>query len=192
MNASSEKDGYSHREIAVALGLSRSRVFFIEKLGLLKLKKQLSNDGVRNVNDFQEFRYVSSRSFNIGRENQSSRSSELNDWIAIDSIISLNSGSVSPIDISRAFNFLRLKNESVVSAPIQFMNLPKAKNNFRVSAVTNAVNGKLMVKIYPRIDRSRIVGCRTIAWVESIFDSDQNGQFDVPLLMGLRFVIDAP
>jgi hypothetical protein len=179
----------SLKEVGVLLGIGRARVWFHEKQAIKKLRTSLQLQGITSSDAFAEC-YVAKGGG--AREEvrlpPEKRFSPDNGWLPVDRIRSLNDGSASVEEVVRAFRFLKERNEELVRPPA-FARLGRSwRRDYCVQAMDEH-RGRLMVRLWPTGKASRAVrdyvrmSCTVV--VESVFDSDDLGHFDVPLTLAV-------
>jgi hypothetical protein len=184
-----EHVGSTHREIADLFGIGRARVFFHEREALKKLRRAMESFGIHNPSDFDLIAIGHDvRPRVAGRyrpePTAQARFSPQHGWLRVARIISINQGSEEVEDVVRAFHFLKQRHESLVRPPV----LIKSKKETRYIIQAVAENqGAMMVRCWPRNHRVRTVAqlqtLQCTAIVESEFDSDCEGNFDIPILL---------
>lgn len=181
----------THREIGTLLGIGRARVFYHEQTALQKLRRLLRKSGVESPSQFECVPVPVDRGRNCQARAARTVSvhgsySPHHGWLPITQIISLNVGSRDIVDIIRAFRFLKETNERAVR-PSVFVSTPSGmKSPYRVEAVAET-EGTLRVRCWPTARASRSVADLSnypaTAILESEFDKDDHGEFDVPILL---------
>lgn len=184
-----QDSGLTHREIADLLGIGRARVFFHEKEALKKLRRALEAAGIQSPMDFDAIpisRTGGGSPLEKGQvAAQTGRQfSSQHGWLTVNRIVSINDGSESVEDVVRAFRFLKARHEAIVRPPVI------VKSHVNISYVIQATaehEGNLKVRCWPEDGSPRTVSHlekrRCTAIVESEFDADGDGEFDVPILM---------
>lgn len=188
---SGQPTALSHRDIASVLGIGRARVFFHEKMALQKLRNAMIGAGIQTLDELallspSEFRRFLS-SFPPDRSRLSDPFSPQHGWLGVHRIVSLNGGSEDANDVSRAFQYLKHDHERDVRPPVLVNNPNGLTNPYRIEAAT-VHEGVLRIRCWPNSNRLRrtvtgLVDHPCTAIVESIFDSDGEGEFDVPILV---------
>ena len=176
----------SHREIAAELGIGRARVFFHEQAALKKIREALSSQGVGCQADLESMPFLRiSEPTRSPRQQPLERFSSLHGWLRVDRIVSVNAGGTVAQDVAEAFKWLKLAHESLVRPPLLVTTSDGVKSPYRVEAV-GIQDGGLRVRCWPNAAAPRTVAalkpfpCTAI--VESIFDCDAMGEFDIPLI----------
>jgi hypothetical protein len=181
--------GNTHREIADLFGIGRARVFFHEREALKKLRRAMESVGINNPSDFDLIAIgLDGRPRLAGRarpeRKAQARFSPQHGWLRVARIVSINQGSEEVEDVVRAFHFLKQSHESLVRPPVMIKS--KKVTPYIIQAVADH-HGAMMVRCWPRNHRVRTVAhlqtLQCTAIVESEFDSDCEGNFDIPILL---------
>ena len=183
--------GLIHREIATLLGIGRARVFYLEQQTLRKLKEFLTRSGIHRPSDFDVVSIATER-INLRVRSRGKlktpvqpQYSPLHGWLVVDRIVSINGGSEDVEDVTRAFMFLKERNEADVRPPVIIRR--KQQQEYLIQAVAEQ-RGELLVRCWPTIggvSRSvaPLASRRCTAVVESEYGEDHAGSFDIPVLI---------
>jgi hypothetical protein len=176
----------SHREIGAQLGIGRARVFFHEHSAIKKMRKALASQGIECQADLECVPVL--RAFVQSKPPQRQlleRFSSLHGWLRADRIVSLNAGCNEVLEIAEAFKLLKLAHENLVRPPLLLTTPEGVKEPYRIEAV-GVRAGALFVRCWPNACAPRTVAALTsfpcTVIVESIFDRDAQGDFDIPLI----------
>jgi hypothetical protein len=181
--------GNTHREIADLFGIGRARVFFHEREALKKLRRAMERVGIYSPIDFDLIAIRRDGCLApVGGSPRARKAkpqfSPQHGWLKVTRIVSVNRGSEEVEDVVRAFHFLKQRHESLVRPPVMI----KSRNEtpYVIQAVAEH-HGAMMVRCWPNNHRVRTVAhlqtLRCTAIVESEFDSDREGSFDIPILL---------
>lgn len=180
--------GLTHREIADVLGIGRARVFYHEQCALEKMRNLLVANGIRSSWQLEETPALGIRHNSHVKtiEEKTRVFSPLHGWLEVNQVMSLNNGSTSPEDVARAYRFLKESHEKLVRPPVLVCGAYGARTEYFVQAA-DLGKGSLRLRCWPVAGAPRTVAglldrsCTAI--VESEFDEDENGPFDVPILL---------
>lgn len=185
----SQDYGLSQREIAEFLGIGRARVFYHEQEALKKMRRALENAGILNPGDFETVAFSRQGRGALFNKPESEKSvqplfSSLHGWLKVHGIVSLNDGSIVVEDVVRAFRFLKQRYETVVRPPVIIKS--EIATPYIIQA-TAEVGNSMMVRCWPIKHSPRTVTRletrRCTAIVESEFGTDNDGDFDIPILV---------
>ncbi len=157
------------REVAAILGVGRSRIFNLEHGSLMKIRTACLREGIVNAEDFQS-------------------ASPQHGWLTVSCVLSLNGGSVSVEDIVRAFQLLKQSHSKIVRPPVLISDSKGTRISYRIETVAN-FEGAMRIRCWPvrkktaRRSVAKFFGVRCTAIVDSVFDSDREGPFNVPILV---------
>ena len=184
-------EGLQIREIAMLLGISRSRVVQIEQVAIAKIRNFLKYQGIekRDQFDILPVDSILTNPFtkNSFKERPCRKRKDSKIWIPVTTITSINSGSVTPWDVVRAFAFIRgqRKHEKLPYTPVFHCIKGKVEEVGYITGL-NVESETLLVcivKHHVHLDSKAFVNItRSVAIVDSIFDTDQDGNFDIPIL----------
>lgn len=179
-----DDDGFrSHREIANILGIGRARVLHQEHEALRKLRATLLREEFASVRSSGQKEKSTSDDH---RDRAKGLYSVTNGWLQVSQIVSLNNGSTDREDVVRAYRFLKESHELIVKPPAIISTAHGTVVPYTVEAVAEH-QSMLHVRCWPKKSASRSVKplsaypCTAI--VESEFDRDERGSFDIPVLL---------
>ena len=172
------------REVAAELGIGRSRVVQLEQQALDKLRRLLAKSGIRFCSEFTEKDLDPGLA--VGEDMARRSASFAGLWLSIDRIVSVNGGSTDTEDVARAFRFLRQITDKCVRPPVFGASDHGFEQLYHVLGIAQFGNA-IKVRCMPaRKDAPRpsvAAKLNALAVVESIFDRDERGEFDVPILV---------
>ena len=176
----------SHREIGATLGIGRARVFYQEQVALKKIRSALSSQGISCRSDFEAVPALRIEECTEpfpapGVE----RFSPLHGWLRVSRIISLNAGCIEAPEVAESFKLLKLAHEHLLRPPLLVATSTGLVTPYRIEAA-GVHAATLFVRCWPTASAPRTVAALSsyscTAIVESIFDTDERGDFDVPLI----------
>ena len=182
----------THRDIAMRLGIGRARVFYHEQCALEKIRKLFAASGVKNAEDFDSIgpRELTEAMKTLRRTKQRQESEQYSPqhgWLTVHRIRSINDGSESVEDVVRAYQFLKLDHDAAVRPPVLVSTPNGVESLYRVEAATAIDDGTMKLRCWPTTGEPRTVthllNMTCTAIVESEFDSDEQGDFDIPILI---------
>ena len=182
-------------EIAHTLGIGRARVFYQEQSAIKKLRDAFARQGIKSLSDFYNLDFKSLPEGFVNelansirpRSSKESQLSPLHGWLKASQILSLNKGKTEPREITCAFNLLKQDHPAEVAPPVfAFMNDEAGVASYRVEALAER-DDKCYFRCWPIGNNTRSVkhlsGCCSTLIVESEFGEDENGQFEIPILL---------
>jgi len=189
--AKTEADGPSFqpmrtvREVASLLGIGRTRVVQLEQSALSKLRRACSRAGISSPEAL-----VASPARRVGGgaglTPKRRRWNTADAWLDITRIRSLNGGSEAAEDIVRAFRFLKESTDVRIAPPVLLSTPEGLLSQFRVAGLSQA-GDVVTIRCWPRVSGGlyarALEGLPCTAIVESEFGVDDDGEFDVPLLI---------
>lgn len=184
----------THREIALNLGIGRARVFNLEQSALTKLKVALEGAGIADATSFFEspradfHRALSAVPRTAACDKPPpSPFSPNHGWIGVDRIASLNGGSEDNEDVARAYTLLKERHQDLLRPPVLVKREGRVEELYTIEAAAHQEGG-LLLRCWPKekgVSRSvaALSNMHRTALVESVFDEDETGPFDVPILL---------
>jgi len=182
--------GLTHRQIGALLGIGRARVFYHEKEALRKLRRLLEIAGIHQPQDFESVSLATERAKSVVQPQgipkaEQQRYSPLHGWLRVNRIISINGGSEEVEDVVRAFLFLKERHETLVRPPVIIRN--KSESHYVIQATAQEAS-HLWVRCWPKNGSAprtvaQLVSKRCSVIVESEFGEDDQGAFDIPVVI---------
>ena len=184
----------THREIALSLGIGRARVFNLEQSALTKLRAALQSVGIADENSFFESRRsVFDQALSAVPRSAAcdkpppSPFSPNHGWLGVDRIASLNGGSEDEEDVARAYTLLKERQQNLLRPPVLVKRGGAVDEPYTVEAAAQQ-EGQLLLRCWPQEKGgprsvASLSDMHTTALVESVFDEDETGPFDVPVLL---------
>jgi hypothetical protein len=179
------------REVAVLLGISRSRVIQIEQKAIEKISRLLLSKGINSIGSLEDKVLNLDKQMNEPEESLAVRyldgKSSWRTWLTVSRIISLNGGSENPWDITRAFAFLRgqRKNEKLPWPQIfetSNRNLKEIAKVNGMRVINNSLNVCMRSLSCNNLDNQNYLKATMLIIVESEFGEDNIGEFDIPII----------
>jgi hypothetical protein len=176
----------SHREVGATLGIGRARVFYQEQVALKKMRSALSSQGICCRSDFEAVPALRIEEYTEQLPApEVERFSPLHGWLRVNRIISLNAGCIEAPEVAESFKLLKLAHEDLLRPPLLVATPSGLVGPYRIEAA-GVHSAMLFVRCWPTASAPRTVAALTpfpcTAIVESIFDTDERGDFDVPLI----------
>lgn len=186
-------------EVGQQLGVGRGRVYNLETAAMRKLKSAFGSVGVASI---EEFQLVDKNAFDSALDqlpnvvhSRSGRYASSSGWLVVDRVVSLNEGSEEPVDVARAYVYLKERNEKIVRPPLYTVRDGQSVEDYVVQGAV-VYEGALRVRAWPVSDASRSVRgleqYRVTALVESVFAKDSRGPFDIPVLVCVFAAMSRP
>jgi hypothetical protein len=174
----------SHRQVAMRLGIGRARVFYQEKVALEKIRNFLKENGIASQFDLEE-KSLPEVSGDDTETSIGAALSPFHGWLTVTRIVSLNDGMTHPGEVTQAYQLIKESHDALMRPPLLITDGWGIRNPYRIEAA--AFNGGFLhVRAWPVKNAPRtvadLVGLPCVAVVESIFDRDDDGEFDIPLL----------
>jgi hypothetical protein len=174
----------SHRQVATKLGIGRARVFYQEKVALEKIRSFLRGNGITSPYDLEE-KLLPDVPGDDDKKSVGAAFSPFHGWLPATRIVSLNDGITHPAEVAQAYQLIKESHDALMRPPLLVSDGWGIRNPYRIEAAAFH-SGFLYVRAWPVKNAPRtvadLVGLPCTAVVESIFDSDDDGEFDIPLL----------
>jgi hypothetical protein len=180
------------RDVAMMLGIGRTRVVQQEQSALQKLRSTLAAVGVTALSSLDDVSFDRLETLlrpiqeEVAKKRQPMPYDPRQGWLPVTAIRSLNGGTEAPEEVARAYQFLKRSHQDEVRPPL-LISLPRGTCSlFRIEAAGVYAN-KLQLRCWPkRTDKFAVSNftqyCCT-AIVDSEFAVDAQGEFDVPVLV---------
>ena len=179
------------RDVAAKLGIGRTRVVQLEKSAVRKLRGVFQRLGVQSIEGLEcvSDKHIDNVIAGIMAGSQSKALEPYrltSGWLTAGSIRSMNGGSEDPQDIAQAFQYFKKNHESIVHPPVLISADAGVCSPFHVGAAA-FYEESLRLRLWPltsgRFSVAAIQAMHLTVIVDSVFASDSDGVFDVPILM---------
>jgi hypothetical protein len=179
------------REVAMKLGIGRTRVVQVEQAALARARSLLAKAGINSLDDLGhssvELASGNAQGVSRGAEKGSGKLYQArHGWLRVRTIHSLNGGSEAVRDIVTAYQILKRLHEQQVRPPLLVSLSNGVATLSRIEAVAESEQ-HLHLRCWPRKSGKYSIqgleGAPCTAIVESEFGHDRDGDFDIPILM---------